>query len=61
LIALRHELHKIPELGFEETETSDLISTTLDNLQIPYQRGLATTGVVATLKKGNSSSTVLCT
>jgi len=58
LVALRHELHKIPELGFEETETSDLIATTLDSLGIPYHRGLATTGVVATMKKGRSTKSI---
>jgi len=58
LVELRHSLHKIPELGFKENETSELICTTLDNLGVSYRRNLASTGVVATLKKGTSSKSI---
>jgi len=50
LIALRHELHAHPELGFEETWTSARLLKELqavDGLQI--RTGVAGTGIVATL------------
>jgi len=55
---LRQQFHRIPELGFEEHKTSDLICKTLDALGISFERGLAGTGVVATLKHGNSPRTI---
>jgi len=55
---LRRRLHQIPELGFEERETSDLICETLDGLGISYHRGLAETGVVATVQKGSSPKSI---
>ena len=58
LRALRQEFHKIPELGFEEIKTADLICKTLDSIGITYERGIAGTGVVATLSKGNGIGSV---
>ncbi len=49
---LRRTLHRRPELAFCEEETAALIGDTLDTLGIPWQGGVAGTGVVATLKKG---------
>jgi amidohydrolase len=54
LIDLRRKIHENPELGFQEHETAKLICSELDKLQIPYVKGVAITGIVATLdgKKG---------
>ena len=52
LTGLRRELHKIAELGFTEYETSDRICRALDRIGIDYQRGLAGTGIVASLRAG---------
>jgi len=58
LIALRHDLHQHPELGFEETRTSQVIARTLEEYGIEVHTGWAKTGVVGVLKKGSSSRTI---
>ncbi len=51
-IAWRHDLHRHPELGFEEHRTSAMIAQLLDDWGWRVHRGLATTGVVAQLGDG---------
>ncbi len=58
LVKLRRELHQIPELGFEEKKTSDRICEVLEEFGIPYVRGLAGTGIVATLSRGSASRAI---
>lgn len=41
------------ELGFKEEKTMDMICTELDKLGVPYEKGIAMTGVKATIGKGN--------
>ncbi|TDG06166.1 amidohydrolase [Paraburkholderia guartelaensis] len=53
MIALRHEIHAHPELGFEEFVTSDLVAQRLTEWGYEVHRGLGGTGVVGTLKVGN--------
>lgn len=53
LIALRHDLHAHPELGFEEERTSDIVSQKLAEAGIAVDRGLGKTGVVGTLTVGH--------
>lgn len=53
LVAIRRKIHANPEIGYQEHETASLICKELDTLNIPYRKGIAGTGVVATLKKGN--------
>ncbi len=50
LTAIRRDIHKHPETAFEEVRTSDLVASTLQSWGIPVHRGLAKTGVVATIK-----------
>jgi amidohydrolase len=52
LVAIRRQIHANPEIGYQEKETAELICRELDQLNIPYKKGIAGTGVVATLKKG---------
>lgn len=52
-VALRRDLHQHPELGFEETRTSDLVANRLSEIGCTVHRGLATTGVVGTLENGS--------
>ena len=40
------------ELGFKEEKTMDMICTELDELGVPYEKGIAMTGVKATIGKG---------
>lgn len=51
LIGLRHRLHQIPEIGYEEFATAGLIRHELENLKIPFIDGVpdAPTATVATL------------
>jgi hippurate hydrolase len=49
----RRYLHKNPELGFEEFKTSDFVANKLEDMGLSVHRGLAGTGVVATLSSGD--------
>jgi hippurate hydrolase len=52
-IDMRRDLHRHPELGLAETRTSDLIAEQLTAYGYEVTRGIAQTGFVATLKRGN--------
>jgi len=49
LIDWRKDLHAHPETAFEEKRTSDFVAARLESFGLKVHRGLATTGVVATL------------
>ena len=49
LIALRHDLHAHPELGFEEHRTADIVAQWLERWGIEVRTGVGGTGVVGTL------------
>ncbi|MEN6319436.1 MAG: M20 aminoacylase family protein [Syntrophaceae bacterium] len=49
----RHELHAQPETAFTEKETSAFIAEKLNSFGLDVDRGLAGTGVVATITRGN--------
>jgi metal-dependent amidase/aminoacylase/carboxypeptidase family protein len=46
----RRELHQRPQTMYEETFASDFIAGKLSELGIPHTRGIAQTGVVATIE-----------
>jgi hippurate hydrolase len=53
----RRTLHAIPETAFEEHRTSAFVAERLESFGIPFERGIAGTGIVATLKgKGEGPS-----
>ena len=57
MISWRHWLHQHPELMFKEFLSSDFIASILESHEIEMHRGLATTGIVATIhgkQKGDS-------
>ncbi len=58
LRALRRDLHAHPELRFEEHRTADLVAERLTAWGIPVLRGLGGTGVVGTLRAGNSPRSI---
>ncbi|MSQ32186.1 MAG: amidohydrolase [Dehalococcoidia bacterium] len=58
-IALRRQLHQIPELSFEEKQTSDIMAKRMESLGLTVMRGIASTGVVAILKGGKHGKTLL--
>jgi hippurate hydrolase len=53
-IQLRRDIHRHPELAFEEYRTSDLVATKLESWGYSVHRGLGGTGVVGTLKLGTN-------
>jgi hippurate hydrolase len=50
----RRDLHAHPELGFQETRTSDVVAAKLEAWGIEVTRGIARTGIVGTLRCGTS-------
>ena len=54
IVNIRRQLHRFPELMYEEIKTSKLVRETLDELDISYESGIAETGVVATLGSGDT-------
>ena len=52
LIATRRDLHRHPELGFEERRTAALVADRLRGAGWEVQEGVAETGVVATMDGG---------
>jgi amidohydrolase len=50
----RRDIHAHPELGFEETRTSDLVAQKLEAFGIEVTRGVGKTGLVGRLRAGNS-------
>jgi hippurate hydrolase len=50
LTAIRRDIHRHPETAFEEKRTAQIVAEKLQSWGIEVHRGLATTGVVGTLK-----------
>jgi len=50
MTAWRRRLHAHPETAFEEHETASFVAARLGELGLPVDRGLAKTGVVATIE-----------
>ncbi|MFD1790153.1 M20 aminoacylase family protein [Ochrobactrum teleogrylli] len=57
-IALRRDIHAHPELAFEETRTSALVADYLSQWGYDVTTGVGGSGVVGTLKRGNSSKAI---
>ncbi|WP_137651650.1 M20 aminoacylase family protein [Escherichia albertii] len=55
---IRHQIHENPELGLREFKTSTLVAEKLRQWGYEVVQGLATTGVVATLKVGNGEKSI---
>jgi len=58
LTGWRREIHAHPELGFEETRTSDFVAQKLEQFGIEVTRGIGKTGLVGRLRAGNSPRTI---
>jgi hippurate hydrolase len=51
-------IHAHPELAFEENRTSDVVAAKLQEWGLEVTRGLGKTGLVGTLRKGNSLKSI---
>ena len=57
---LRREFHRLPELGFQEFKTSEILLRELSHLDgLVIQSGIAKTGIKAVLKGGKPGKTIL--
>ena len=56
IVAVRREIHAIPELSFEEFKTSEYLSSKLRAYNIPFQKGIAKTGIVGLIEGKNPDS-----
>jgi hippurate hydrolase len=54
----RRQIHQYPETAFEETETARLVADRLRQAGIEVHQGLAKTGVVGVLRRGNSTNSL---
>ncbi|MDA7848088.1 M20 family metallopeptidase [Sulfurospirillum sp.] len=54
----RHHIHKNPETAFEEFNTADFLALKLESFGLEVHRGLAKTGVVATLNKNSLGKSI---
>jgi amidohydrolase len=58
IVALRRDIHREPELGFDTEKTAGKVLAALDGLPLDIRTGIAENGVVATLKGGGDGPTV---
>lgn len=58
MITWRHYLHQHPETAFNEEETSAYITGILESFGLKVHKGLAQTGIVATLKVGKGKKSI---
>src|SRR5271170_4115174 len=58
LTAIRRDIHAHPELAFAERRTADLVATKLAEFGCEVHCGLAGTGVVGTIRHGNSPAAI---
>lgn len=56
-VAFRHDLHRHPELGYQEERTSAKVQAWLDTCRIAYRAGIAGTGVLGYLPATESPET----
>ena len=58
LIDLRRDIHKHPELGFEEIRTMEKISSILKSLNIKHKTKIAKTGIIADIEGADKNFTI---
>ena len=54
----RRDIHAHPELGFEETRTSDIVAEKLRAFGLEVHRGIGKTGVVGVLRSGSGKRAI---
>lgn len=58
LKAIRRDIHQHPETAYEENRTSDIVASNLEAWGLDVNRGLGGTGVVGTLRSGDSNRAI---
>ncbi len=58
IVALRRDIHREPELGFDTKKTAEKILAALEGLPLEIETGVAENGIVATLKGGGEGPTI---
>ena len=58
IVALRRDIHREPELGFDTEKTAEKVLAALDGLPLELQTGVAENGIVATLQGEGDGPTV---
>ncbi|WP_198376444.1 M20 metallopeptidase family protein [Neoroseomonas rubea] len=58
LVALRRDIHRVPELAFQETRTAGIVAAELARLGIPHRTGIGRTGVLGEIKGGRPGPTL---
>jgi hippurate hydrolase len=58
IVALRRDIHREPELGFDTKKTAEKVLAALDGLPLDIRTGVAENGVVATLEGEGEGPTV---
>ena len=58
LTAIRRDIHKHPEMAYEENRTADIVAGLLEEWALEVHRGLGKTGVVGTLRRGGSNRAI---
>jgi amidohydrolase len=53
IVGYREYLHQHPELSFQEYQTMDFVAEKLAEMNIPFEKGIAGTGVVGLIKNAN--------
>src|ERR671933_557382 len=59
IVALRRDIHREPELGFDTEKTAAKVLAALDGLPLDIETGVARNGVVATLRGGEGPTVAL--
>jgi hippurate hydrolase len=58
IVALRRDIHREPELGFDTEKTAEKVLAALDGLPLDVETGVAKNGIVATLEGEENGPTV---
>ncbi|MFW6059890.1 MAG: M20 metallopeptidase family protein [Phycisphaeraceae bacterium] len=58
LVELRHDLHRHPQLAYEETYASQRVQARLTELGVPFEAGFAETGVIGWIEPTDDAARV---
>ncbi len=58
IVALRRDIHREPELGFDTEKTAEKVLAALEGLPLEVETGVAENGIVATLEGAGDGPTV---